>query len=102
MPGSVIRVLVIDDHPVVRTGLEALLRSEPGFVCVGTVPTRDACPHVRRTQPDVLLGTRGPLVSGDGYVAIVDDASDLPRLFDRLRLAARGEDQGRASSSPAA
>jgi DNA-binding NarL/FixJ family response regulator len=100
MVSFVIRVLVIDDHPVVRTGLEALLRSEPGFVCVGTVPTRDACPHVRRTRPDVVLGTRGPLIAGEDAVAIVDDASDLPRLFDRLRLAARGESE--ASSSPAA
>jgi chemotaxis response regulator CheB len=95
----VIRVLVIDDHPVVRTGLEALLRSEPGFVCVGTIPTRDACPHVRRTRPDVVLGTRGPLLAGDDCVAIVDDAHDLPALFDRLRLAARGEGEQRALPS---
>lgn len=86
-----IRVLVVDDHPVMRTGLEALLRAEPGFVCVGTAPTRDACPHVLRTRPDVVLGTRGPLVPGDEYTAIVDDARDLPALFDKLRLAARGE-----------
>lgn len=84
-----IRVLVIDDHPVVRAGFEALLRSEPGFVCVGAVPTRDACPHVRRTRPDVVLGTRGPLVANEDCVAIVDDALDLPRLLDRLRLAVR-------------
>ena len=30
-----IRVLVVDDHPVLRAGLEAVLRTEPGFVCVG-------------------------------------------------------------------
>jgi hypothetical protein len=30
-----IRVLVVDDHPVLRAGLEAVLRAEPGFVCVG-------------------------------------------------------------------
>jgi hypothetical protein len=56
---------------------------------------------VRRTRPDVVLGTRGPLIAGDEAVAIVDDATDLPRLFDRLRLAARGQTSG-ASSSPAA
>ena len=31
-----IRVFVVDDHPVLRSGLEAVLRAEPGFSCVGT------------------------------------------------------------------
>ena len=30
-----ISVLVVDDHPVLRSGLEAVLRAEPGFSCVG-------------------------------------------------------------------
>lgn len=30
-----IPVLVVDDHPVLRSGLEAVLRAEPGFSCVG-------------------------------------------------------------------
>jgi DNA-binding NarL/FixJ family response regulator len=31
-----IRVFVVDDHPVLRSGLEAVLRAEPGFSCVGS------------------------------------------------------------------
>ncbi len=56
MRGSVIRVLVVDDHPAMRAGLEAVLRSEPGFRCVGTADSAEAMwPLVRTAQPDVVL-----------------------------------------------
>jgi DNA-binding NarL/FixJ family response regulator len=51
-----IRVLVVDDHPVLRAGLEAVLRSEPGFVCVGTAGDgHELLAALRRTRPDVVL-----------------------------------------------
>ncbi len=51
-----IRVLVIDDHPVVRAGLEAVVRSEPGLIAVGSAARpRDAIELIRRTRPDVAL-----------------------------------------------
>jgi DNA-binding NarL/FixJ family response regulator len=51
-----IRVLVVDDHPVLRAGLEAVLRSEPGFVCVGTAGNgHELVAMLRRTRPDVVL-----------------------------------------------
>lgn len=51
-----IRVLVVDDHPVIRAGLEAVLRSEPGFVCVGSAGDGHELPAtLRRTRPDVVL-----------------------------------------------
>jgi DNA-binding NarL/FixJ family response regulator len=51
-----IRVLVVDDHPVLRAGLEAVLRAEPGFVCVGTASDgHELLAGLRRTRPDVVL-----------------------------------------------
>lgn len=51
-----IRVLVVDDHPVLRAGLEAVLRAEPGFVCVGTAGDgHEMLAAQRRTRPDVVL-----------------------------------------------
>jgi DNA-binding NarL/FixJ family response regulator len=53
---SVIRVLVVDDHPVVRAGMEAVLRAEPGIVPVGVaMGPHDAVALVRRARPDVVL-----------------------------------------------
>ena len=51
-----IRVLVVDDHPVLRAGLEAVLRTEPGFVCVGTAADgHELRPAMGQTRPDVVL-----------------------------------------------
>ncbi|MDX6683917.1 MAG: hypothetical protein QOF86_45 [Baekduia sp.] len=51
-----IRVLVVDDHPVLRAGLEAVLRAEPGFRCVGGAADGDAMWRLlRRTRPDVVV-----------------------------------------------
>jgi DNA-binding NarL/FixJ family response regulator len=51
-----IRVLVVDDHPVLRAGLEAVLRTEPGFVCVGTAADgHELRAALRHTRPDVVL-----------------------------------------------
>jgi DNA-binding NarL/FixJ family response regulator len=51
-----IRVLVVDDHPVLRAGLEAVLRAEPGFRCVGGAEDGAAMwVLLRRTRPDVVV-----------------------------------------------
>jgi DNA-binding NarL/FixJ family response regulator len=51
-----IRVLVVDDHPVLRAGLEAVFRAEPGFACVGAAADRrELLVLLRRTRPDVVV-----------------------------------------------
>ena len=51
-----IRVLVVDYHPVLRAGLEAVLRAEPGFVCVGVAADGSTMTEaMRRAAPDVIV-----------------------------------------------
>ena len=51
-----IRVLVVDDHPALRAGLEGLLSNEPGMECVGALAGTDGLlSAVRDLRPDVVV-----------------------------------------------
>ncbi len=51
-----IRVLVVDDHPVVRRGIKSLLAEEDGIEVVGeAVNGREAVEQVESLNPDVIL-----------------------------------------------
>jgi two-component system response regulator NreC len=52
----VIRIVVVDDHAVVRSGLRMLLEAESDIEVVGEAGnTRDAVFEVRAQKPDVIL-----------------------------------------------
>jgi len=51
-----IRVLIADDHPVVRRGLHALLATEPDIEVVGeAVDGREVIVKAGQLQPDIIL-----------------------------------------------
>ncbi len=51
-----IRIVVADDHPVVREGLVAILETQPDFLIVGEASNgREAVERVLAHSPDVLL-----------------------------------------------
>ncbi len=51
-----INILIADDHAIVRTGLRALLRSEPGLQLVGEATGGyEAIELVGKTRPDILI-----------------------------------------------
>ncbi|MCJ7510639.1 MAG: response regulator transcription factor [Dehalococcoidia bacterium] len=53
---SVLRVLVVDDHEVVRAGLQAVLESEESIQVVGEAGTaREAVESALALKPDVVL-----------------------------------------------
>ncbi len=51
-----IRILIADDHPIVRKGLRTLIASEPGLELVGEAADGiEAVLKARSLQPDVIL-----------------------------------------------
>jgi DNA-binding NarL/FixJ family response regulator len=50
------RVLVVDDHPVVREGIVSVLEDQPGIEVVGSLDSAErAVAHVGRLRPDIVL-----------------------------------------------
>lgn len=56
MSGESLRILLVDDHPLVRNGLRALLSSVPAMSVVGEAANgREAITQALELQPDIIL-----------------------------------------------
>lgn len=50
------RILIVDDHPIVRRGLADLVNGEPDFeVCGQAADANEAIECVRLERPDVII-----------------------------------------------
>jgi DNA-binding NarL/FixJ family response regulator len=68
-----IRILTVDDHPLLLEGLAAVIQSQPDMVLAGQASNcRDAIQQFQKLQPDVtLMDVRLPDMSGiDAMIAI--------------------------------
>ncbi len=70
-----IRLLIIDDHEMVREGLKAILTSEPDFEIVGDAASAEqGFELIERLSPDViLLDVRLPDISGIEVCRVVSE-----------------------------
>ncbi|MBN2386300.1 MAG: response regulator transcription factor [Anaerolineales bacterium] len=98
------RVLLVDDHEVVRLGLKALLDRHPQFEVVGEASTaREAIEMVGNTQPDVVvMDIRLPGTSGieaceeithrypNTRVIMLTSYAEDEMLFSAIRAGASG------------
>jgi len=77
-----IRVLLVDDDPLVRAGLSMILASAADLVVVGEAADgADAVNAVRTHRPDVvLMDIRMPRVDGLAATAAVTALDDPPRV----------------------
>ena len=76
---SPIRILVVDDHPIVRAGIEALMTGHPDMIIVAQAANgREAIQHFRTHHPDVtLMDIQMPEMGGlDALIAIRNESPD--------------------------
>ena len=70
---AAIRVLIVDDHAIVRQGLAAMIENEPDMTVVGQAGNgQEAIAQYRQLQPDVtLMDLRMPQMSGVDATAAI-------------------------------
>jgi len=99
-----VRVLIVDDHPVVRSGLKLLLDAEADIEVVGEAGNlQEAVFRTRSLKPDVILmdmvmpGTSGIEVTpavlkehGDARVLVLSMQDDPSYVREAFAVGARG------------
>jgi DNA-binding NarL/FixJ family response regulator len=81
-PPTAIKVLIVDDHPVVRVGLRTMLESEENISVTGLAESAaEAFREVERNPPDVvLMDLRMPEMDG------IDAIAKLRRIHPDIRI----------------
>jgi len=75
------RVLVVDDHPVVRHGITLVINAEPDLTVVGEAENEQAARKLlRQLQPDALVVDLSLGAGGDGFNIVRDVHAHFPQL----------------------
>ncbi|HEX6748742.1 MAG TPA: response regulator transcription factor [Longimicrobium sp.] len=87
-----IRILLVDDHAVLRAGLRALLEAEPGFLVVGEAGTgEEGVMKAKQLLPDVVVMDLS--MPGAGGLEAVREISALGKEIRTLVLTMHGEEE---------
>jgi len=78
-----IRILAVDDHPVVRNGIAGLVADQPDMVLVGDASNgREAIQQFRTHKPDVtLMDLQMPELSGLDAISTIRDEFPQARII---------------------
>ena len=88
-----IRILIADDHSVVRAGLAALLSAEDDLSVAGYAKNgREAVTRTLELHPDVVIMDL-EMPQTDGVAATAEIAAQAPRT--RVLISDRGDSRGR-------
>jgi len=101
---SAVRVLIADDHAIVREGLRTLITNEPGMLLVGEAANgEEAVALARKLRPDVILiDLIMPRMSGleaiaaikqedpESRILVLTSFSEEDQVFQAIRSGALG------------
>jgi DNA-binding NarL/FixJ family response regulator len=74
------RIMIVDDHPIVRQGLRRLMEAEPDLEVCGEAETaREAKSLIRELKPDAVI-VDVSLAQGDGLELVKDARAHYPGL----------------------
>jgi DNA-binding NarL/FixJ family response regulator len=77
-----VKILIVDDHPIVRAGLRRLLAAEPGMELAEAASGHEAMTLVRSFQPDtMILDLNLPGVGGFDIIARLAREKPRPRIL---------------------
>ncbi len=72
------RILIVDDHPIVRQGMRLMIDAEPDLQICGEAQTeQEARRLVRALQPDAIVVDLS-LEEGDGFNVVRDVHAHFP------------------------
>jgi two-component system, NarL family, response regulator len=83
MNATRIRIMIVDDHPVVRAGLASMLSTQPGIDVVGSAASGvEALALLKTITPDVILmDLRLSGMSGLETIRAINLRTDPPRIL---------------------
>ncbi|MGN6271846.1 MAG: response regulator [Protaetiibacter sp.] len=104
MSEAEVRILLVDDHPIYRDGLEVLLASIPGFDVVAVAGDGSAAVEAAREhRPDVIvMDIQMPIMDGieatsriitsdpEAGIIVLTMSEDDESVFQAMRAGARG------------
>ena len=78
--GAEVKILIVDDHEMIRTGIRSILRSRGEFqVCGEASDGEEAIEKARELKPDlVILDINMPMLDGFGAAKVIKQ--DIPEV----------------------